>query len=295
MMCMGEALCIVALVVVGYGLICFLTAVFYVAPPRFRAHCPPELAETMIGDAPAWVSPALLNREPVKGIFLFAHGYGSGSSRRVWAKMAVAFTQEGYGIVAPAMPAHDANRDRISGFGTKESQIVRNCVLWVTERICADQRPPIVAVGLSMGGAACWLAAAQELRIDGVVSEGAFAEFDEASDYWVDAFIPGIRWLFWPAKWMAIQMTHLDPKSIRPVDAAAARRGIPALVLHGERDRMIPRSHAERLAMVSGANLWIVPNAGHDTTQKVAYDEYRARIQAVMDSCSARLLVTPPT
>jgi len=282
---MSEGFRDIACLLGGYGVLCFLIAVFYVAPPRVPARKPAELDETMIDGAPTWVSASLLNRRPVKGILVFAHGYGCPGSRRVWARMAVAFDAEGYGVVVPALPGHDANPDRITGFGTKESRIVRACVQWAATRT-EGPHPAIVAVGLSMGGAACWLAAGDEPLIDGVVTEGAFALFDEATDGWINATIPGFSRVLWPAKWFAQRLTGLDPKTIRPLDGAAVRHGLPALVLHGARDRIIHPSHGQRLATASGAELWVVEGAGHDTTQKIAYEEYRERIRGVVAMCA---------
>ena len=76
-------------------------------------------------------------------------------------------------------------------------------------------------------------------------------------------------------------MTGIDPASIRPIDAAAKWKGKPALVIHGDGDKLIPRGNADRLAQAAGAPLWIVPHCGHAEASSEAREEYIERLEAL--------------
>lgn len=267
----------VLLVIGFYAGICFFLASQYVAPSRVPSIRPPELGEASIEGVPSWVSPQLLDGRAVKGLFVLAHGYGG--ARASWRDLAVRLTKDGYGVVVPSMPGHDENPDPACGFGTKESRLVSACVRWADAKIAPSPKVKIVAVGVSMGGAAVWLASAEEPRINAVISEGAFAQCDEATDDWFRALFPGANFLLAPVRWIAQIRTGIDPKSIRPIDAAAKWKGRPALVIHGDSDRLIPRSNADRLASASGAELWIVPNCAHAQACGVALDDYVKRLE----------------
>ena len=263
---------------VFYLAICVYLANHYVSPSRWTSATPPELRDAKVGETPVWASPQLLESKPVKGVFVLAHGYGG--SRTSWRTEAIRLTKDGYGVVVPAMPGHDASPDKTCGFGTKESKIVAECARWARARL--EGRPEkIVAVGVSMGGAGVWLASAQEPTIDAVVTDSAFAQFDEATNDWFRRLFPGAVFVLAPVRWMAQAMTGIDPASIRPIDAAAKWKGKPALVIHGDSDKLIPRSNAARLAEASGSPIWIVPHCGHAEASSEAREEYIQRLESI--------------
>jgi pimeloyl-ACP methyl ester carboxylesterase len=55
-----------------------------------------------------------------------------------------------------------------------------------------------------------------------------------------------------------------EPLPIDPV-AAAAALDVPLLVVHGDRDDLIPAEHARRITAAAGSNgeLWLIPGFGH--------------------------------
>jgi fermentation-respiration switch protein FrsA (DUF1100 family) len=66
-------------------------------------------------------------------------------------------------------------------------------------------------------------------------------------------------------------------------DAAVARLGTPLLLVHGERDDMIPAHHAEALKRAQPqARLHIVKGAGHNDLQ--AFDDYLAVLRSALDA-----------
>lgn len=209
---------------------------------------------TTYGVEPGWATPDW-HEAPV--VFVMAHGYGG--SREDWSTLLPAMLKEGYGAVVPCMNGQDASPDKTVGFGPKEAQTIVDTVNWL-RRERAD-RPKIILLGISMGGAACWLASEKDASVDAVISEGAYADFESAMRGWL-ARIPA-SWLLGPAVWIATSKTGIDPKKIRPVDAAAKWHGRPALVIQAGDDQLMPLRHAQELSAASGAPLWVVPGASH--------------------------------
>lgn len=262
-------------VLVGYLGGCLLLARTYLRPIRTVPALPTGFSEIAIPASPypipAWeAGPA---SAPVT--FLFAHGYGG--SRADWTETMRGLADAGYHSVALAMPGQDASPDPTVGFGIKEADAIEAAV-----RELRRMRPnrPIVLVGLSMGGAAAWIAAGRGAEVSAVVTEGAYADFGEASRGWIGRLFPGARWVLSPVIPLGRWMSGLDPDRERPVDGAAKWRG-PSLVIQGEEDRLIGRSHADRLADAADAPLWMVEGARHAQCQSVAPIDYQGKLRDV--------------
>jgi pimeloyl-ACP methyl ester carboxylesterase len=261
-----------------YTLVCYQLARSYLSPLRHVPQAPSWVREVTIptdaGACPAWATPTLGKGEIV---FVLAHGYGG--TREAWADLLQDLPKHGIDAVAPAMPGQDASPDKSVGFGSKESKVIADTVRWVRDQHPGD-KPKIILMGVSMGGAASWLATEIVSDVDGVITEGAYAVFDEAMSHWFDHVVPGGSIALRPVVWFAAGMSGLDPSSIRPVDAASKWKGRPALVIQGEEDTLILRTHADRLAKASGAPLWVVPTATHAQCSACAGPEYVERLVA---------------
>ncbi|TMH05255.1 MAG: lysophospholipase [Betaproteobacteria bacterium] len=117
---------------------------------------------------------------------------------------------------------------------------------------------PIVLFGQSLGGATAIRAAAEETGDDIrlVVIEAAFASYRgivrDATRYSVLALLAPVAGLTLPGE-------AKDPAS------AIARLRMPVLILHGERDRVIPIEHSEQLlAAATGPKQFIrIPGGQH--------------------------------
>ncbi|MBI3721805.1 MAG: alpha/beta hydrolase, partial [Fimbriimonas ginsengisoli] len=143
--------------------------------------------------------------------------------------------------------------------------------------------PKTVLVGISMGGAACWLAV-ERARADAIVSEGSFAVLDDAVRRWFDLLLPGGHVILAPVRWLAKVRSGVDPSTVRPVDGAARWRGRPALVIQGDRDRLMEMSQAKTLSEAAGCPLWVVPGAEHAQCQNLAPAEYVRRLSELADA-----------
>jgi pimeloyl-ACP methyl ester carboxylesterase len=166
----------------------------------------------------------------------------------------------GHDSIAIAMPGQDGSPLNQVGFGKPESHVIVDAVKWLRE--CCPNRKVIV-VGISMGGAAAWLATQEDPHINGIVTDCAFANFTEAMNGFFDCKVPGGHIIFAPVILIARGISGIDPASIRPLDAALHWRGKPALVIQGNADTLVTPSHGLRLSQAAQCPLWMVPNANH--------------------------------
>lgn len=275
----GAAL-VSGLLVGLYAGVCFLAAKSYLNPIRLPEDPRPSfLIDAKIPaegyEIPGWVSPQLLHRDGARGkrpVIILIHGLGG--KRSDWVDLAEQLMPSADVIVLATRGQTVSPVDGV-GFGTKESEEVIAAAEWAKTKSSG----PVVAVGTSMGGAASWLAS--EKRPDlfaAIVTEAAFARLDWASDDFLSMGVPAGAFLFRPINIMARQMSGIDPSVVRPVRAARAWRGRPALIVHGENDMMFGARHAEALGDASGAPIWWVPGAGHSEVPQLDAPGFASRI-----------------
>lgn len=262
-----------------YLLGCMGLAWAYLHPARIAYTRPDGVASVELPDGtPVWVTPGLANYErEAQTLFVLVHGYQG--CRATWNEVIAPLAAEGYAVAVPALPNHDANLNRQCGFGVKESHVVLHLVDWARARFHAP--PNVILVGVSMGGAAVWLASEKDDTVSAVITEGCFASLDETIKRWFNHFFPGGHFFLAPVVLFARIISRINPKTVRPVDAAAKWKGRPALVIHGEEDTLMPESNARRLAGAARCDLWIVPEASHAQCKVIEPEEYALRLIAL--------------
>jgi len=118
-------------------------------------------------------------------------------------------------------------------------------------------------LGLSVGGSAAIHAAAHDARLRAVVTVGAFAHPREAMlemGFGKVLLAPAMPLVFRFMEWrVGARFDDLAPE--RQITRVAGR----VLLIHGERDTVVPASDAHRLARAAQghAKLWLLPGRGH--------------------------------
>lgn len=263
-----------------YALACYWLAGKYLSPKRIVAEPNHFLSEILIptkeGNDPSFVTEGFAKGKPKGVVFIFAHGYGG--NRGNWPVLMPELAKHGFECVAPSMNGQDASPDPTVGFGPKEAQTILSTIKWV--RGHSEPGTKIVLYGLSMGGSAAWLASQLDPTVAGVITEGAYARFDEATESWFKRFGSGANVYLRPVIWFATAKSGIKPATIVPLEGAAAWKGRPALVIQAENDQLIPRSHADRLAKAAGCEEWIVSGAEHAFCYEAVPDEYLGKLVA---------------
>lgn len=82
-------------------------------------------------------------------------------------------------------------------------------------------------------------------------------------------------WITWPFQWLPWLTVNED---YSPLPAVGSVSPIPLLVIHGDRDAIVPMHHGKQLyeAAREPKQLWIVPGGGH--TAAMSGIEYRDRL-----------------
>lgn len=168
----------------------------------------------------------------------------------------------------------------LSSFGIYEV----NDVLGAVDFIAADNgisQLPVGAIGLSMGGAAVLMAAAEDERIGAVVSHGAYATLQSAIEQRFRAAFGRFGPFFanQVAKagqpWLNMNFSQIGP--LFHIGRLAPR---PALLFHGKRDHIVSPQDAALLlrAAGGGANLELLPRSGHAHVHRADLPGYRSRL-----------------
>lgn len=118
----------------------------------------------------------------------------------------------------------------------------------------------MILFGQSLGGANA-LALAGRVRLPGlraVIADSAFSSYGRIGREKI-LQIPVLGWLLWPFSPLIVS----SGLSAEPVVGHIAP--VPLLLIHGDRDTVVPPSHSDRLFMHAGAPklLWTVHGAGH--------------------------------
>ncbi len=140
-------------------------------------------------------------------------------------------------------------------------------------------------VGESMGAVTALLEQADDPRIRFVISDCAFATLHGQFRH----LVKRVRYIpLWPSlpigEWIFRRVTHVDPASVRPIDAVA-RANAPILFIHGEGDRYVPTADATLLyeACRSPKALWIAGNgARHAESFRKNRKEYVETVHRFM-------------
>lgn len=268
-----------------YTIGCVQLAQNYLSPLRSHPPTPEGLREitlsTRLGEVPVWVTPNMDSGPLAKPVFVLVHGYGG--DRGHWSDLARRLHRAGYGVVVPSMPGHDNSPDKTTGFGLKEGKLVTEVVRWVRKQDTVEKKSKVVLLGVSMGGAACWMAAKDDAEVQGIITEGAYARFDQAMNHWLNHALPGGSVILRPVVWIASGQSQINPAQVNPIEGACKWKGKPALIIQGGADKLILRHHADELTAALGCPEWIVPGAGHAMCYREAYDEYFKRVTAFAD------------
>lgn len=124
----------------------------------------------------------------------------------------------------------------------------------------------VVVFGQSLGGGVATEVALRNGAVAGVVLESTFTSVPDLAS--VVYPLPGIRWLV---------RTRYDNL------AKVGRLRMPVLVVHGDRDEVIPIEMGRQLADAAGTALVVVPGAHHNDVQDAGGQVWQRAMRAFLD------------
>lgn len=216
--------------------------------------------------------------------YVMAHGYGG--SQAEWVPLANRLRKRGL-VLIPAMRGQTVSPLPRVDFGPGEAADLVALARWSKRRW---PERPVVLIGVSLGGAASWLASAEDPEaVDGVVTEAAFARLEWATSEFLSSALPGGSVLLAPVPLLASWMLGRSPASVRPDLAARRWRGRPAGVIHGTADRMFSARHPRSIAQALDVQIEWFEGAGHAEASRLDAARFERIVLEVTYSARSRL------
>jgi len=217
----------------------------------------------------AWLLPA---EGKALGTILFLHGNAENISTHI---MSVRWLPaQGFNVFLLDYRGYGASEGEPSVEGLQEDVNAAMRTLLSRPDVNPDR---LVVFGQSLGGSiAVYNVAHSPYRqhIRALAVESAFASYRQIAREKLADF-----WLTWPLQY-PLSWTVSDAYS--PSDAVAGVSPIPLLVIHGDRDAIVPLHHGQRLYELAREpkQLWVVSGGGH--IQAFQYQTYRDRFVAYL-------------
>jgi len=253
----------------------------FLQPDRI-AHFPGRSVETPVTDV--WITAAdgtalhalyLPAPGSARATVLYLHGNAENLSSHI--HLARWLPGRGYNLLALDYRGYGRSEGRASVAGLHQD--VQAALAWLAEH----DDGPLVLYGHSLGGSVAIHAAAtspHRVRIAAVIADSAFASYRGIAREKL-----GQLWLTWPLQW---PLSWLISDRYAALPVVGQLSPIPLLLIHGERDPVVPPHHAESLFAAAGEPraLWRIPQGGHIDAVRRA--EVRDRMHAYLDAVTDR-------
>ena len=175
--------------------------------------------------------------------------------------------------------------------GYHEVHDIMAAVAYVKGRPETDVRA-IGVVGFSMGGATAIMAAAMCDDIHTLITDSAFANINAVVEVAFAHFFKRLRFaqiskpVFSSTLWFTQRFARMRISRLVPEKSMAAMTPRPVLIIHGDRDQVVPVEHAHRLYAAARGHkeLWIAPNARHVRAGVLYHAEYGQRVSLFLET-----------
>jgi uncharacterized protein len=247
----------------------FARQMLYPAPPVPVPSPPPAPLEEVWLDLPtgervlAWAANAAApDGAPV---VLFFHGNGENLETLRYVGLLQDLEKLGVAVLATDYPGYG----RSTGVPSEEGLLATGeaAVAWARQR---HPGRPVVACGWSLGAAvAVAMAARHPDEVAGLIALSPWTTLEETARLLFPGFVV-----------KALLRERYDSL------AAARKVRVPALVIHGELDDIIPAEQGRELAAALANGRWVsVPRSGHNDlmAQPVVWEEMRRFLRALRD------------
>lgn len=221
-----------------------------------------------------------LSHPRARGVAVLCHGYVA--NRCEVLGVGIELYRMGFSCLLFDFRAHGDSGGRFTTIGAKEVNDALGAIDFV-----AQFGLPILLFGSSMGGAVAIMTAARDERVGAVITDSAYARLAQAADTWWEAgFGRVLGKLCRPVKYLALLFTRTrlsDAEPVREIGKIAPR---PILLIHGDRDHLVPLQHAYALYHSAGEprTLWIASGSGHVQARVDQPEKYYSQIAQFIDA-----------
>ena len=187
--------------------------------------------------------------------------------------------QQGFSVLLLDLRGHGESAKARLTFGLRERLDVLGAVDWLRTHGIAAGR--IGVIGMSMGGVAALLAAAEEPAIGAVVSDSAFADFGQVLRAQFSRLSGLPNGFLWGGLLAGRVLTGHHLGEFRPLEVVAQVRAATLLV-HAKSDPFISSHHAQTLSQAMRAEHWITPGSSHLASYRDQPEQYAQRVTAFL-------------
>jgi alpha-beta hydrolase superfamily lysophospholipase len=221
--------------------------------------------------------------DPCRAVLLL---HGQGENRSAMLPYAQLLLRHGYNALCVDHRGHGESGDEVSSYGLKEAQDVKQWVDWLKQE---RSQETVYALGRSMGAAILLQSLSLKPELAAVVAEAPFSSMREMAFDRVGQSVGTGSWLGRTLLRPVIESGlaygrvryGLNLGEATP-DKSLAETGIPVLLIHGDKDAVIPMRHASHLLEhgEGGVELWCVPGGGHCRALARQPEEFERRVCA---------------
>jgi len=207
---------------------------------------------------------------------IMAHGHGG--NRLALIENAAVLHRHGYSVLMFDFRAHGESEGDVARIGTDEWRDVIAAVDFVSAQPGIEH---IGASGVSMGGVSVIEAAAQDDRLEAVISEVAFTTLRDVLRWRADQFgiISQIPVLYTANRY------GLEPRDVRPIDDLCSISPRPVMLTYSLADDTLSPDTPDRMidAACDPLETWVVDGAAHGSLFKYDPAGWETRAVAFFD------------
>ncbi len=216
---------------------------------------------------------------------LVVHGYGGNGDIMDYASKK--YYDKGYNVVIPDLRGHGKSQGKFIGMGSLDKKDIEK----ITELIVkGDKNAEIILHGVSMGGAAVIMAAAENKagNIKAVISDCSFDRADNIIAYQIGH---NFHILPYPiVSLLDIICRHKAGYSLKKASPVkdVAKINVPVLFIHGDKDSLVPIEMVYRLykKALCKKDIFICRNAGHGVSALVDRRGYWNKVFDFLDKAA---------
>ena len=198
--------------------------------------------------------------------------HGVRGNRADLTERALFFKGLGFNVLTFDFQAHGESSGEHITFGKLESLDAIAAVRYAHSLL---PNQPVIALGVSLGGAASLLAGAQ-LDVDALIVESVYSDIEQAIENRLNKRIPHSGFLAPLLLWQLSPRLGIEATELSPL-AGAAQINFPTLVLSGSEDRhtLLWETRAIHQAIPAAKNLHIFNGASHQNLHRFDPLAYR--------------------
>ncbi|NQW17727.1 MAG: alpha/beta fold hydrolase [Chloroflexi bacterium] len=224
------------------------------------------------------------NAEPARWVVI-VHGHSAHRADPEVGALPLArdLVKAGYSVFMFDLRGCGTSRARPASAGYHEQRDLIGALRYLESMGVSEDR--IGVVGFSLGGAVAILACGRYGGAAAVVADSSFADLELRVQQSMSGNLTPLK-IFRPGmRVMARVLFGIDMGSVSPM-RAISESNVPVLLIHGDKDEIVPMIHYRLLARAVEAGLgetWLVEGAGHAQGYRTAPEQYAERVLSFLD------------